>query len=68
MGPGMKPVTTPTDQQTLMDRKSYDILNLIKPMMISINHHIAPPLEFPPPMILKLLQCGKELLFLQLKI
>jgi len=29
----------PTDLQNLPDRKSYDILNLIKPMMISINLH-----------------------------
>ena len=28
----------PTDLQNLPEQKSYDILSLIKPMMISINH------------------------------
>ena len=29
----------PTDLQNLPDRKSYDILSLVKPMIISIHHH-----------------------------
>ena len=35
---GIGPVkTTPTDLQNLNDRKSYDIFNVIRPRMISIN-------------------------------
>jgi hypothetical protein len=29
----------PTDLQNLLDRRSYDILSLVKLMMISIHHH-----------------------------
>jgi len=41
MASGKKPLISPTDLQNLPVRKSYDILNLTKPMMISMYTNLA---------------------------